>query len=264
MIKRGFNFLIFSHIWISLGAVGLLLGNCMILNIDCNITYFVLIFFTTLFGYSIQYSGSFNLNKLRPMQSYWVDKNKLSIIIIKWSSFFISAILSLIVFNVSQIVLSIPFFLAVLFYKKKTSLLKGLRAFPFLKIFVIALCWSWVCSVLPQISIQSKDLDWVNVLFIFVFIVAITIPFDVRDLNGDSKSLLTIPILLGKNISVLLSIVLVFITMTFFFIDGNLDMVVYLILVNLVLIPTLYTSDEYYYLFIIDGLLVLFPIFAIW
>jgi hypothetical protein len=264
MFKKGFNFLIFSHIWISLGAVGLLLGNCLMLGIDCNITYIVLIFFATLFGYSVQYSGSFSLNKLRPMQSYWVDNNKLTITIIKWSSFFISAILSLLVFNEIQIVLSIPFLLFVLFYKKKSPLFKDLRAFPFLKIFVIALCWSWVCSVLPQISIQSNDLDWVNVSFIFVFIIAITIPFDVRDLNGDSKSMLTIPILLGKNISVLLSIVLVCLIMAFYFIDGNLEIVIYLILVNLILIPTLYTSNEYYYLFIIDGLLVLFPIFAIW
>jgi len=264
MIKKGFNFLIFSHIWISLGAVGLLLGNCIILNIDCNISYICLIFFATLFGYSIQYSGSFSLNKLRPMQSYWVENNKSTIVLIKWFSFFISVILSLLIFNLSQILLSIPFLLVVLLYKKKTSFLKELRAFPFVKIFVIALCWAWVCSLLPQISIQTNDLDWVNVSFIFVFIIAITIPFDVRDLHGDSKSMLTIPILLGKNISVLLSIVLVCSSIVFFLIDGNLEMVVYLTLVNLVLIPTLYTHNEYYYLFIIDGLLVLFPIFAIW
>lgn len=264
MIKKALNFLIFSHIWISFGAVGLFLGNCKILDIECNITYTFLIFFATLFGYSVQYSGSFNINKLRPIQSYWVENNKSTIGIIKWSSFFISFIISLLIFNLSQILLSIPFFLVVLFYKKKTSLLKGLRAFPLIKIFVISLCWSWVCSVLPQIFIKSNNLDWVNVLFIFVFIVAITIPFDIRDINGDSKSMLTIPILFGKNISVLLSIILVCLCMAPFFIDGNLEMLVYLTLVNLVLIPTLYTSNEYYYLFIIDGLLVLFPIFASW
>ena len=46
--------------------------------------------------------------------------------------------------------------------------------------------------------------------------------------------------------------------------NESFEMVLYLILVDLVLIPSFYTTNEYYYLFIIDGLLVLFPIFAIW
>ena len=46
--------------------------------------------------------------------------------------------------------------------------------------------------------------------------------------------------------------------------NESFEMVLYLILVDLVLIPSFYTTNEYYYLFIIDGLLVLFPIFATW
>ena len=263
MLKNGVNFLIFSHIWISIGAVGLFFGNCRLLNIEFDIYYLLLIFFAT-FGYSIQYSGLFEINKSRPLQSAWVNKNSSVILFLKWISFSISLLLSIKIFDFQQIILSLPFFLAVLFYKKKISVFKDLRTFPLIKIFVIAACWSWVCSVLPQLTKQNFSLDWFNVIFTFIFILAITIPFDVRDLVGDSKSILTIPILVGKNKAIILSLVLLISLVIPLLMQQNFGIVLYFVLVFLVLIPSFYTSSEYYYLFIVDGVLVVFPIFATW
>ena len=131
MLKKGVNFLIFSHIWISIGAVGLFLGNCKLINIKFNVSYAVLIFFATLFGYLIQYSGSFNINKLRPLQSDWVENNKSAILFLKWLSFSISLIFSILIFDFHQILLSFPFFLVVLFYKKKNKSSKGFKSLSF-------------------------------------------------------------------------------------------------------------------------------------
>ena len=62
MIKKGINYLIFSHFWISLGAVGLLIGNYKILKIDVNPLYLALTFFATLFP-------SLTAAKLDPIKS---------------------------------------------------------------------------------------------------------------------------------------------------------------------------------------------------
>jgi len=65
----------------------------------------------------------------------------------------------------------------------------ALRDIPFLKIFVIAFVWALVTGLLPLIS--SKDLIQINlqhILFLtkqFLFVVAITIPFDIRDMKYD-------------------------------------------------------------------------------
>tara|TARA_B100001778_G_C18527057_1_gene601714 strand:+ start:118 stop:912 length:795 start_codon:yes stop_codon:yes gene_type:complete len=264
MIKKGINYLIFSHFWISLGAVGLLIGNYKILKIDVNPLYLALTFFATLFGYLLQYSGNQKLNKWRPLQSIWVDENKMLILILKWISFIISLVLALIIFDFKHVLLSLPFLLAVLFYKKKLSFFQELRTFPAIKIFLIAACWSWVCSVLPQLLTKDSSINLVNLVCNFVFIIAITIPFDVRDLNSDSESIVTIPILLGKNKAVLLSMVLIGLLLSHFIFIQKFEFSLYFILVLLTLIPSFFTKNEYYYLFIIDGVLVVFPIFAIW
>jgi len=63
----------------------------------------------------------------------------------------------------------------------------SLRSIPFLKIFLISLVWSYVTVLLP-ILYYSSSLDYVvlDVFFQrFLFIIAISIPFDIRDMYID-------------------------------------------------------------------------------
>lgn len=264
MINKAINFLIFSHLWISLGAVGLLIGNYKTLNIDINYICLFLVFFSTLFGYSMQYSSKDKINDLRAIQSVWVQKNKGFILVSKILSLVASLVFATLLFDYMLMILSIPFFLIVFFYKRKTSFFKDLRSLPLMKIFLIALCWSWVCSVLPQLLSDGVNLNWMNVLFNFIFILAITIPFDVRDISYDPNSLLTIPKMLGKKVSVVLAQSMIFSLLILSTINGHFGVSFFLIFVFFVLIPAFFSSNEYYYLFVIDGVLVVFPIFVMW
>lgn len=66
----------------------------------------------------------------------------------------------------------------------------NLRQVPFLKIFIIASTWIWVTGYLP-IWISGERMDVETSLFLthrFLFIFAITIPFDIRDVYTDQIS----------------------------------------------------------------------------
>ena len=92
--------------------------------------------------------------------------------------------------------------------------LVSLKELPLLKIWVIAFVVSYITVFIPFIQLLSWracfDLD---VLFLFfervLFLIAITIPFDVRDVKRDrAAGVHTLPIELGVFRSLLLSVIL--------------------------------------------------------
>lgn len=78
----------------------------------------------------------------------------------------------------------------------------NLRNIPFLKLFVIAFTWSMMTVALPLLN-QKLTLDYFLVIIErFAFILAITIPFDIRDMEVDKKEgLKTIPVVLGMEMA---------------------------------------------------------------
>lgn len=77
-----------------------------------------------------------------------------------------------------------------------------LRDFGILKPFIVAIVWSFVAVCVPLASYIADDMLNIGLLWLnrFLFIVAITIPFDVRDLKFDKVNLKygTIPMKIGK------------------------------------------------------------------
>jgi 1,4-dihydroxy-2-naphthoate octaprenyltransferase len=88
---------------------------------------------------------------------------------------------------------------------------KNLRAIPFFKIHVISITWSLLIAVFPWIEGGSSPSVLMAFFAHYLFILAITIPFDIRDLKYDDKSYKTIPQVLGvkrsKQLTVLLMMV---------------------------------------------------------
>jgi 4-hydroxybenzoate polyprenyltransferase len=82
------------------------------------------------------------------------------------------------------------------------------------KIFLIAFVWTGMTVILPAVNLygfkQVLELgSWQLAFGRFFFILAITIPFDIRDLANDAnKGVRTIPSVLGWRRSVLISQVL--------------------------------------------------------
>jgi 4-hydroxybenzoate polyprenyltransferase len=79
---------------------------------------------------------------------------------------------------------------------------KRLRDIHYVKIFLIALTWSWVTVLLPALEAgESWSLSlWILVAERAVFIFAITLPFDIRDFQIDAHTgVKTIPGYIGMS-----------------------------------------------------------------
>lgn len=83
----------------------------------------------------------------------------------------------------------------------------GLRNIPGIKLFLIAIVWSVSCVLLPIVEIENHhalSISSSDTLLLvakrFLFIAAITVPFDIRDLFQDKLyELKTIPVMLGEK-----------------------------------------------------------------
>lgn len=86
---------------------------------------------------------------------------------------------------------------------------KRLRDLPFLKLFAIAIVWVWMTCYLPGVGHDIETVFYWGLLSEkFLFILGITLPFDVRDKEVDSvNQVKTIPILIGEKKSIWLSVV---------------------------------------------------------
>ena len=77
---------------------------------------------------------------------------------------------------------------------------KSLRNISSLKIVVIALVWAGVTVLLPLLNADIFNFEKNQILLFiqrFLFVITITLPFDIRDLEFDTKNLQTIPQKIG-------------------------------------------------------------------
>jgi 4-hydroxybenzoate polyprenyltransferase len=94
-------------------------------------------------------------------------------------------------------------------YLHRITIFFNLRSVPYIKSFFVVLIWSIVTTILPIINIQAQ-IETSSLLSIFVgrtfFLLAIIIPFDIRDMLDDRKlAIKTIPLLVGYKPAMMLA-----------------------------------------------------------
>ncbi|SFI74007.1 UbiA prenyltransferase family protein [Olleya namhaensis] len=109
----------------------------------------------------------------------------------------------------------VTFLYAIPFLPKKWYLdaQQNLRDISGLKVYIIALVWSGVTVILPLVNNEvgfSEDVI-VSVLQVFIFVIALMLPFEIIDLRYDSLKLATIPQKIGVKRTKLLGLVLLLI-----------------------------------------------------
>ena len=259
-LKKIIEFIVFSNVWISLGAIGIALSTYFYTESEVDILVIILVFFSTLFGYSLQNISQREIHNHRSNQIIWSQSNNKLIKGIVFVSFLISVFLSFYIMNIYLIILSIPFFALVFFYRNSFSNKLHIRNIPFFKILIISFCWSWTCCALPQL-VSSTNFNWNITFIIFIYVFAITIPFDIRDMTIDKKKIYTIPQFAGTRVAFIISQLSILCLFFFALYHFNYLLCLFMIMTNLVLIPCLKIKSEFYYLFVLDGLLVIFPMF---
>lgn len=190
--KNILNFYINSSLHVALAVVSLSLISFLEFNIEIDKNLLFFIFFGGISGYNfVKYAGIAKLHhaslarnlKLIQIFSlfcflallYFAFQQELEIL-------FTSAIL-----GIFTLLYAIPL--------GRTG--QNLRNIGGIKIFIIAIVWAGVTVILPllgRVPIQEISITFFQRFF---FVIAITLPFEIRDLKFDSGNLNTIPQQIG-------------------------------------------------------------------
>ena len=169
--------------------------------------------------------------------------------------------------SLSTVVMLLPAILLTLLYSVKLPILKAtlvLREVPYIKLFLIAFVWS-IVTVAVVANEHHMLFSWeVLMLFLsrFFFVIAITIPFDIRDMKVDSPLMKTIPQRFGMSKAIFISITFlaafeVFAIAHFIFFDVHFSLLVALLACSLCSAYVIYNIDHsktnFYYSFWIEG-----------
>ena len=148
----------------------------------------------------------------------------------------------------------------------------GLRNIPGLKLFMITLVWTMSAALLPVLEAQAMHLVTISmrdttilVAKRFLFIGALAIPFDIRDLFEDRQlGLKTIAVAWGEKNAYLFCqfllggyIVLLFLFRNNGFSNEFFALALTAILTGWLIFKSKWEKDEYYYFFFVDGVLIL-------
>jgi len=173
-------------------------------------------FFATILSYNfIKYYQTHDLTF-----SNWVRSQKKNLTPICWIS------IVFLIYLTSKIELAalfslIPFFLATVFYVVPLSSNRSnLRNIATLKLFLIAISWTGVTVIFPLINYElpfHKDVI-LQIIQIFLFIIGVAIPFDIRDMLHDNPKIRTLPQIIGLRRSkfIGISVLLLFFIIEFF------------------------------------------------
>jgi len=219
VIQDVFRFLVFSNYWISIAAVLYTALTVFQLNLKIPSLLYWFVGSCTLCSYCLQrYVQLGNRKKKKSSRQYWLEGNRLHLGLTILASAILAMITGLSVLSPWQIVSCIPivaisFIYSIRIFGKKHAK-GGLRDIPGIKIFMVAISWVFLCGFLPIWINGLKNISAVEVLTIslekFLFIFAITIPFDIRDLQLDDLRQRTIPQVIGIEKSIILAIALLF------------------------------------------------------
>ncbi|MGS2738682.1 hypothetical protein [Sinomicrobium sp. M5D2P17] len=272
ILTKVFNFYIEASIHVALAAYSMTIITLLNFGIpyDKNVCYVV--FYGTIVGYNFIKYGSearrFYIVKTRYVKS------------IQYFSFICFALCGYYLFRLSPYALLVlgalvvlSFFYAVPLYAS----FRNIRNLPGIKIFIVALVWSGVTVLLPVVNnynilttenglVRDVGLEWLQR---FLFVVVLTIPFEIRDMAVDDLSLGTIPQKIGVRSAKLLGIVLLLLVLVLEMLKQNklwpdgLALLVIAILVTIALINSRIKQNKYYCSFWIEGIPVLWVLLLV-
>ena len=266
------NLLLYGNFWIAASALALGLQTQYLLSGQFHLdTFSGFLFFSTLFIYAMH--RIVGLEKVKPFQ----DHGRYQVIAQYKNHILIYAGIGMLLacwffwqlpFKFHWLLI-LPCFISLGYVFPVLTGKRRLRDLSFIKIFLIAIVWAWITVVLAAKNIKMIH----NIPMIIMaleracFVFAITLPFDIRDLEVDRFSKVkTLPTILGvkktkwlAGISILLMLLLSSLN---YRIDAySINNLVALILSGVSTFALIYFSDrfkqDYYFTGILDGTMIL-------
>ncbi|PKA83438.1 hypothetical protein ATE92_1592 [Ulvibacter sp. MAR_2010_11] len=200
-----FNFYIHSSIHVALAVLSLIFVTQIEFGFNHSFALSGFVFFGTITGYNfVKYAEVAGLHH-RSLTSSLKSIQIFSLVCFGIFLFFafkqsLAIILTSLSLGLITLLYAIPF-------RKQ----KNLRTFGGLKIFIVAMVWAGVTVLLPIVAseAQFEGNHLISFLQRFLFIIVLTLPFEIRDLPFDSEKLHTLPQLFGfRRVKVLGNVLL--------------------------------------------------------
>lgn len=281
MVKRvlfsSLDFLLFSNLFIAICAVAQGLLTYHLLQVPPNKNILAILFFGTLaiYNFSMLMSHPKDPGNSTYIRVRWIFSHHRLIISITLISALCLIPLGLLYLSIEGKLLmlftgamavsySIPFL--TLNHQKI-----GLRNIPGIKLFLVAIVWAISCVLLPIVEVEHSypiNISTGETLLLvgkrFLFIAAITIPFDIRDLFQDKLyELKMIPVMFGEKKAYIFCQFLLLgylILLLLFSQTINLDVIaltITILLTGWLIFKSGIQKNEYYYFFFLDGIMIL-------
>ncbi len=195
MLKVLFDFYINSSIHVALAVYALVRITELYLGLPHNENLNYFIFFGTITGYNfIKYAGIAKLHHKSLTENLKIIQ-VFSLVCFVLMLFYATRL------KLTTLVFFIPLGLVTLLYAIPflNGLTQNLRNVASIKIILIAMIWAITTVLLPVIDAELVLTS--NTIFQAIqrmlFVIVLTIPFDIRDLQFDHKNLQTLPQILG-------------------------------------------------------------------
>lgn len=275
-VRKFLDFLIFSNLFIGFCAVAQGLVTYHLLRVSPVPSVLAFLFFATLAVYNfcvLIQKGA--IHKRAPYRrTRWVFQHHRFIVsitivaVISLIPLFLMLSLSAQLFVLFLGLISIAYAIPLFSINNKKF---GLRNIPGLKLFLIAMVWSASTVTFPIIELNQtaySDVNFQEIILLtakrFLFIAAITVPFDIRDLFQDKMNeLKTIPTLLGERKAYVFCqfLLLAYLLLLLVFNQGfDLDfwaLTSTILLSGWLIFKSNWEKNEYYYFFWLDGTMIL-------
>lgn len=274
-LTRPLDFILFSNLFIACCAMAQGALTYMLLRTPLNFIVIAILGCATMFLYN------FSMILARPKDPSNSPHRRVHWIYSHYNLVVSLTVLSAIALIPLTLQLSIGtitllFFIGLLALSYSSPLFKdkskrvGLRNLPGAKLFIISMVWALSCVCVPIIELKSSGISVSLIALLllttkrFLFITAITIPFDIRDLFQDKQyNLKTLPVILGEKKSTLFcqALLILYIVLLLIFVPKLTLAIGGLIAVTLLtgwlIFKSRWEKDEYYYFFYLDGTLIL-------
>lgn len=232
-MKSIFNFYINSSIHVALAVCSLCALTFLNLDEVLQFNFLGFVFFATVTGYNfVKYAGIAKLHHMSLTESLRT---------IQIFSLFCFAALIYFTFTMPRNVLLgigclglLTLLYALPIFPKSQSL----RTIKGLKVFIIAIVWAGVAGVLPSLYLETPITTYLylQTLQYAIFVLAIILPFEIRDIKYDASQLGTIPQRIGvKKTKVLgLALLALIILIEFFKSELKIELVITLLTICVV------------------------------
>lgn len=193
--------LVYSNFVVSL-SVGVLTSACASLfNNKHPFIIGIVALLSTFFIYNIQ-----RILRLKGIgedsseRLLWIKRNALQLLGLSSLSVLSCLVLYFFVLGVEWdiLFLGISAIFGILYAFEFTPNVEGLRDVPYIKIYLIAILWAMVTVIWPYIRDLSYDFPFALLFSVFFYILACTVPFDIRDVYYDDQQKRTIPQIFGQ------------------------------------------------------------------